>query len=186
MNYLTIIVEKANWGRNNNWSKRNSSVRQQEPSLKVNAWFWSHHINGCLLSYHLQIVKVSHVKTANEVRSSEQKKAPFQKRKWDVQYLIKNDKLQRHWETYRTFFLHLQNIVDVILFWRATRSLPLHTQPGHTCHLQLWREGWQWHTAWGEQVHHFTELAGEGRGRRRMGQNGRKRQQRQCERRTYR
>lgn len=81
---------------------------------------------------------------------------------------------KRLWETYRAFLLHLQNIVDVILLWRASGPLPLHTQPGHPRHLQLWREGWQWHTAWGEQVHHFTELAGEGRERQRgMGENGR-------------
>lgn len=80
-------------------------------------------------------------------------------------------------ETYRAFLLHLQIIEDVILLWRAGRPLPLQTQPGHPRHLQLWREGWQWHTAWGEQVHHFTELAGEGRERQRMGKNGRKRRE---------
>lgn len=66
-------------------------------------------------------------------------------------------------KTYWAFLFHLQNVVDVIFLWRASGPLPLQTQPGHPCHLQLWREGWQWHTAWGEQVHHFTELAGEGR-----------------------
>lgn len=85
-------------------------------------------------------------------------------------------------ETYRAFLLHFQNIKDVILLWRASRPLPLQTQPGHPRHLQLWREGWQWHTAWGEQVHHFTELAGEGRERWWMGKNGRERQKKHSER----
>lgn len=99
--------------------------------------------------------------------------------KWPVGFSIEKERL---WETYRAFLLHLQNIVDVILLRRASGPLPLQTQPGHPRHLQLWREGWQWHTAWGEQVHHFTELAGEGRERQRMGENGRKRQERQGER----
>lgn len=88
-------------------------------------------------------------------------------------------------ETYRAFLLHFQNIKDVILLWRASRPLPLQTQPGHPRHLQLWREGWQWHTAWGEQVHHFTELAGEGRERWWMGKNGRERQKKHSERHTW-
>lgn len=79
-------------------------------------------------------------------------------------------------ETYWAFLLHLQDVEDVVFLWGAGGPLPLQTQPGHPCLLQLWREGWQWHTAWGEQVHHFTELTGEGRKREReTAENGRER-----------